>query len=102
MERPPLRNRNPGVRRIPGAYEKGKVIDGIADAETGDAAIVFQAGTRLDGGLLVTNGGRVLAVTALGDTIPATIDRAYAGVAKISFEGAHYRKDIGEKAMKRL
>ena len=60
---------------------------------------VFHAGTRMDGDKIVTDGGRVLAVTALGDTIAAAQKRAYAAMAKIHFEGMHFRKDIGSKAI---
>ncbi|HQH68660.1 MAG TPA: phosphoribosylglycinamide synthetase C domain-containing protein, partial [Candidatus Hydrogenedentes bacterium] len=86
----------------PGAYEKGKPITGIPDAEHETGAVVFHAGTGLDGGALVTNGGRVLNVTATGPDVPAAIDRAYAAVRRIHFEGAHYRTDIGQKALKHL
>lgn len=85
----------------PGAYEKGKPITGIADAET-DGAVVFHAGTSMRGGTLVTNGGRVLNVTATGDTLNTAIDRAYTAVNKIHFEAAHHRSDIGKKGLKRL
>jgi phosphoribosylamine-glycine ligase len=61
---------------------------------------VFQAGTKLHNGKLVTDGGRVLAVTALGDTIAQAQKRAYEGIAKIGFEGMHYRKDIARRAIK--
>ena len=65
--------------------------------------MVFHAGTaRNEDDRIVTNGGRVLGVTAIGDNIPKTIDRAYHAVSKISWEGAHYRNDIGKKALKRL
>ncbi len=82
----------------PKAYEKGKAITGIADAESDDGIVVFHAGTRQDGDDLLTNGGRVLNVTGFADTIQGSIDKAYEGVAKISFEGAHHRTDIGQKA----
>ena len=61
---------------------------------------VFHAGTALEDGQLVTAGGRVLGVTALGAAIPAAIARAYEAVAKICFEGVHFRKDIGRKALR--
>jgi phosphoribosylamine--glycine ligase len=85
----------------PGSYEKGKPITGIAEAEA-DGAIVFQAGTGGTPEALVTNGGRVLNVTALGDGIPDAIEKAYAAVEKVSFEGAQHRTDIGKKALARL
>ncbi|OCL28486.1 phosphoribosylamine--glycine ligase [Orenia metallireducens] len=83
----------------PVAYEKGKEISGIEEAEAEDI-IVFQAGTDFKDDKLVTAGGRVLGVTALGNGYQATIDRAYEGVKKIDFADAHYRKDIGAKAVK--
>jgi phosphoribosylamine---glycine ligase len=86
----------------PKEYEKGKEITGIDAAETLDDVIVFHAGTKQDGDKLRTNGGRVLNVTALGDDLPATIDRAYDAVKKIHFDAAHYRNDIGKKALDRL
>ena len=84
----------------PAAYEKGKEISGIAEAEE-TGAIVFQAGTKLEGGKTLNNGGRVLAVSALGNTIGEAVDNAYAGVEKISWEGAVYRKDIAYRALAR-
>ena len=86
----------------PGGYEKGKVIEGIGDAESIPGVKVFHAGTKLLDGRVVTSGGRVLSVTALGENLPQTIDKAYAAVSRISFEGVHFRKDIGHKALKRL
>ncbi len=86
----------------PGSYEKGKVITGIADADADPQVTVFHAGTKQDGDDVVTNGGRVLAVTAWGDDLKATIERAYAGLVKVSFEGAQFRTDIGKKALDRL
>jgi phosphoribosylamine--glycine ligase len=86
----------------PKAYEKGKVITGIDDAEREAGVTVFHAGTRKQGADLVTNGGRVLNVTAVGADIASTIKKAYAAVDKIRFEKAHYRKDIGAKALAKL
>jgi phosphoribosylamine--glycine ligase len=86
----------------PGAYQKGKTISGIAEAERETGAVVFHAGTAQKGPALVTNGGRVLNVTATGPDVPTAIERAYAGVRRIHFENAHYRTDIGKKALKRL
>lgn len=60
---------------------------------------VFHAGTRRENGAVVTNGGRVLAVTALGDNLASARDRAYAAIAKIDFEGAQYRRDIALAAL---
>ena len=86
----------------PGAYQKGKAISGIPEAEQEAGAVVFHAGTAMEGSTLVTNGGRVLNVTATGSDVPAAIERAYAAVRRIHFENAHYRTDIGMKALKRL
>lgn len=86
----------------PGSYEKGKVITGIADAETADSCMVFHAGTKHVEGDLVTNGGRVLGVTAFGQTIAEAIDAAYEGVSKIHFDDAFHRNDIGKKSLDRL
>ena len=78
----------------PGKYESGKAITGLADAEAAGAT-VYHAGTRLTDAGYVTAGGRVLGVTALGDTLAEAIRRAYAAAEKIHFEGAHMRRDIG-------
>jgi len=86
----------------PGAYEKGKAITGLDDAGREDGVVVFHAGTKQSDGSVVTNGGRVLNVTAVGPDIPATIDKAYEAAGHIHFEGAQYRKDIGRKALARL
>jgi len=83
----------------PVKYEKGKEIYGIEDAESAEDIIVFQAGTELKDGKLLTAGGRVLAVTALGDSLQEVIDKAYKGVEKIHFEDFHIRNDIGQKAL---
>ncbi|MBT3180924.1 MAG: phosphoribosylamine--glycine ligase [Deltaproteobacteria bacterium] len=83
----------------PGSYEKGKVISGIADANALDDVVVFHAGTKDDSGNVVTNGGRVLGVTALGDDMRSAIAKAYEATEKISWDGVHYRKDIGKKAL---
>ncbi|MHC4886545.1 MAG: phosphoribosylamine--glycine ligase [Planctomycetota bacterium] len=86
----------------PGAYEKGKPITGLEAAEAMEGVQVFHAGTQAKGDGIVTSGGRVLNVTALGNDIPAAIEQAYRAVEAISFEGAEYRTDIGQKALKRL
>jgi phosphoribosylamine--glycine ligase len=85
----------------PGDYRKGDVITGVERVADQDDLVVFHAGTVLREGRLVTNGGRVLGVTARGATVQAAIDRAYAGVGAIAWEGVHYRRDIGAKALKR-
>ena len=85
----------------PGEYEKGKVISGLAEADSLADVIVFHAGTAKQNGAVITNGGRILGVTALGRDIKAAIDRAYEAVAKIHFDQVHFRKDIGHKALQR-
>ena len=84
----------------PGDYEKGKIITGIAEAEKEEDIIIFHAGTKLnENGELVTNGGRVLGVSAIGKTLEEALAKAYKAIEKISFEGMQYRKDIGKKAL---
>ncbi|MBP2675940.1 MAG: phosphoribosylamine/glycine ligase, partial [Deltaproteobacteria bacterium] len=85
----------------PGKYAKGRPIEGIAEAEREDGVVVFHAGTTLAGGRLVNDGGRVLGVTAIGDTLKGAIDRAYRAVDMIHWEGAYYRSDIGRKALRK-
>ena len=80
----------------PGAYEKGIAIAGIDKAEA-SGAIVFHAGTKLQNTQLVTDGGRVLGVTAMGETFDAAIDRVYQAVDCIEFEGKYCRRDIGHR-----
>ncbi len=86
----------------PGKYEKGKLIEGIEEAEKDERVVVFHAGTKYENGNYYTNGGRVLGVTALDKDIPSAIKRAYNAVEKIHWEGAFYRKDIGKKALKHI
>lgn len=86
-------------RGYPGEYEKGREIGGLDAADQIPEVVVFHAGTRREDGRWLTNGGRVLGVTGLGDTLPDALARAYQGVAAISFDGAHYRRDIGRKAL---
>jgi phosphoribosylamine--glycine ligase len=83
----------------PGNYPKGKVITGLAEADALPGTKVFHAGTALKDGQIVTNGGRVLGVTALGVDLPAAQAAAYAAVEKIQFEGAQFRRDIAAKAL---
>lgn len=86
----------------PGEYQTGKVISGLPQSED-EQVLVFHSGTKKDAaGRLITAGGRVLAVTGLGQTFDQARQRAYAAVDKISFEGAHYRTDIGAKARRHL
>jgi phosphoribosylamine--glycine ligase len=86
----------------PGKYEKGLPITGLDKARRMKDIMVFHAGTALKDGQVVATGGRVLGVTALGETVAAAIDKAYKAVAKISWKGVHFRKDIGKKALKRF
>jgi phosphoribosylamine--glycine ligase/phosphoribosylformylglycinamidine cyclo-ligase len=79
----------------PGSYPVGKEISGVDAAGRLPGVVVFQAGTKREDGRLVTAGGRVLAVTATGSTLPVARERAQAAVEHIRFEGAHYRGDIG-------
>jgi len=83
----------------PGDYEKGKIIKGLKEASRMESVFVFHAGTILKGEQVMTNGGRVLGVTGLGEDIPRAIERAYQAVERISWDGVHYRTDIGKKAL---
>ena len=83
----------------PGPYPKGREITGLAEAEALSDVAVFHAGTTLaPDGRVLTDGGRVLAVTATDDTLPAALDRAYDAMGRIHFPGMHYRRDIGANA----
>jgi phosphoribosylamine--glycine ligase len=84
----------------PGSYDKGLPIAGL-DSVNDESTRVFHAGTAIDGDRVVTSGGRVLCVTALGETIAVARDTAYAGVDKISWEGVTFRRDIGWRAIER-
>ena len=84
----------------PEAHEKGKIIYGLEAAQKIPDAAVFHAGTKFNAEKeIATNGGRVLGVTGFGSGIKNAIDSAYSAVSKISFEGMHFRKDIGYKAL---
>jgi len=85
----------------PGPYEKGKPITGLRAAARLKDVAVFHAGTALQQARVVTAGGRVLGVTALGTPLRTAIDRAYRAVRKIHWEGMHFRTDIGRKALER-
>jgi phosphoribosylamine--glycine ligase len=89
-------------RGYPGKPETGKVIAGLEAAEALGGVKVFHAGTRIQDRQLITVGGRVLGVTAVAEDLPSAIARAYAAVSKITFEGMHYRRDIGAKGLRRL
>ena len=84
----------------PGAYKKGKVITGLKQADAIEDVKVFHAGTEQVGTDVVTASGRVLGITAIGDTLEQAQEKAYEAVCKIQFEGAFWRNDIGDKAIK--
>ena len=82
----------------PGSFSSGKTITGLAQAAM-DGVEVFHSGTAVEDGALVTAGGRVLAVTAMADTLEAACDRAYAALKNIHFDGMYYRRDIAHRAL---
>ena len=87
----------------PESYPKGIEMNGFDDKGQIEGCFVYHAGTKLSKeGEFLTNGGRVIGVTAKGDDLKNALDKAYKGVSEISFEGAHYRKDIGQRALKAL
>jgi phosphoribosylamine---glycine ligase len=85
----------------PGAVERGRRIDGVDGLRSWKDGVVFHAGTRRQDGTLVTDGGRVLGVTALGATVAGAVAEAYAAVDRIHWPGMHYRRDIGHRALGR-
>lgn len=87
------------AENYPEKIRKGDVIKGILDAEKNSDVVVFQAGTKVAGGNIVINGGRVLGVTATGTNLRGALTNAYSGLEKISFKGMQYRKDIGKKSL---
>ena len=90
------------AKGYPGSYAKGLSIEGIEDADSLPGVKVFHSGTAIKDGALVSNGGRVLCVTALGDSLAAAQKAAYAGVAKVRMQDGFNRTDIGEKGIRRL
>jgi len=85
----------------PGNYEKGKIIGGLDKISDSQNIMVFHAGTKKsNSGNIVTNGGRVLGISALGKNIKESIGNAYNAISFVNFENIYYRKDIGEKALK--
>lgn len=86
----------------PGDYTKGDEINGLEDAAKIENVTVFHAGTVIKNGICVTNGGRVLGITAAGDSVQTAIETAYSAVKCIKWNGVQYRTDIGKKALKRL
>jgi phosphoribosylamine---glycine ligase len=89
------------AKGYPGAYAKGSVIEGLADAATVEGVEIFHAGTKQDGGHVVANGGRVLNVSALGQTVGEAQARAYAAIARIRWPEGFFRHDIGWRAIAR-
>ena len=85
----------------PGSYEKGKVISGVGEGVGGGDALVFHCGTKEADGKVVTSGGRVLSVTGIGATLREAVDRAYARIGALSFDGMFFRKDIAHRAFER-
>lgn len=87
----------------PESYPKGIKMNGFDEKGQVEGCFVYHAGTKLgEDGSFLTNGGRVIGVTAKGDTLPQALATAYKGIEAISFDGAHYRKDIGQRALKAL
>jgi len=86
----------------PGSYKKGIPISGFKDVKRMKDVVVFHAGTDKKDKKIVTNGGRVLGVTALGNSVKKAISRAYMAASRITWDGVYYRKDIGQKALKRI
>lgn len=84
----------------PGDYSTGMPISGLKEASAMEGVTLFHSGTRQVGEAIQTDGGRVLGVTAMGDSVEKAIEQAYKAVKKISFEGSFYRRDIGAKALK--
>jgi len=79
----------------PENYKKGEIISGIEEAEKESGIVVFHAGTKIENGNLITNGGRVLGVSATGKSLPEALSSAYEAISKIHFKGMQYRRDIG-------
>lgn len=86
----------------PGEYEKDKEIFGLEEASKMEDIVVFHAGTKKQNNKILTSGGRVLGVTGLGNNIKEAINKTYQGVNKINFEGMHFRRDIGYKAISNI
>ncbi|MCK4830504.1 phosphoribosylamine--glycine ligase, partial [bacterium] len=81
----------------PGFYEKGKTIHGLDRVDPD--ILIFHAGTKVKGRNLVTSGGRVLGITAMGETIKSAVQKVYRSIGNITFDGAYYRRDIGHRAL---
>jgi phosphoribosylamine--glycine ligase len=85
----------------PGGYTKGRVILGLSETARLPNVRVFHAGTKMENGVVVTDGGRVLAVTALGDTLADAKRNAYEAARKIHFQGVFYRSDVADRALRK-
>lgn len=90
------------AKGYPGSYPKGMEITGLDEADAMEGVKVFQAGTKFENGKILTSGGRVLCVTALGDDLAAAQKKAYEAVEKVHFENSYFRRDIADKGLKRL
>lgn len=90
------------AKGYPESYPKGMEITGINEADSMDGVKVFQAGTKAEGGKILSNGGRILCIVALGDTLQEAKDKSYQAVSKIHMENSYYRRDIGDKGIRRL
>ena len=86
----------------PQSYPKGLAISGLDDKGQVDGAFVYHAGTAFKDGKFLTNGGRVLGITCNALTLQGALDKSYTAVSKISWDNAHFRKDIGQRALKAL
>ncbi|EOZ96929.1 Phosphoribosylamine--glycine ligase [Indibacter alkaliphilus LW1] len=84
----------------PESYQKGDQIEGLEQAETGDKSLIFHAGTKLEGSKVLTNGGRVLAVTGKGKGVQEALDNAYETVSKVCWKDLYFRRDIGQDILK--
>jgi phosphoribosylamine--glycine ligase len=89
-------------RGYPAKPEIDKTITGYEAVEALGGVKIFHAATRVKDHQLLTTGGRVMGVTAIAEDLPSAIQRAYAGVNKLQFDGMHYRRDIGAKALRRV
>jgi phosphoribosylamine--glycine ligase len=82
----------------PGKFQTNKTITGLTDIDKNSGVEILHAGTKRSGGLMVTNGGRVLGVTAPAPSIEVALEKTYGAIRKIHFEGMHYRRDIAARA----